>query len=353
MYPHQLEHMASNMNGEKGLIDPDQEQPEGPGQHPRRGPTFIRCLLTHLVNVFFCTRSRSSVRKQGEGTGLALPGKTFPNHCLAHTQILQDSGDSFLRTMRQRLVVGKVQSVWTSSSVLTMLSLYALDRIMCLKNLVMAKSPSHRNSPGSTVIPCFPCPQQAPKSQSCENPQQKGCSALGARDTYSAGLHLTLHTLVLLTNALLPPPPPQYSLTPASSPASPTKLSRAAHYALPHTSPPSLPSPKSYRAPLFFVGKLSFILNSVHLFNRNMTVNTWQWLRHRGLILWRTHLLPQRHLQTTDSSAPFLFYLFEALALHYTILFKSSFLSSTIPCCLPPPRGKSTLTSLNNLVHIY
>lgn len=89
MHPHQRDPAASNASCLGG--GPDRFRPGA----PMRGPTFIRCLLAHLVNVFFCTRSRSSVRRQGEGAGLVLPGAMFPSLCLAHTQPLQHSGDGF------------------------------------------------------------------------------------------------------------------------------------------------------------------------------------------------------------------------------------------------------------------
>lgn len=156
MHPHQLNSAASNMNRLGG--GPDGFRPGA----PPRGPTFMRCLLAHLVNVFFCTRSRSSVRRQGEGAGLALPDATCPSLCLAHTQPLQHSGGGFFSLRDSFLLLGRF-----SLSQFPLLSLYTLDRITCLKNHVTAKSPSYPNSPGRAVIPCTPTPAPA----SSKNPK--------------------------------------------------------------------------------------------------------------------------------------------------------------------------------------
>lgn len=54
--------------------------------HKQAPLTLIRCLLTHLVKVFFCTRSRSSA---GDKTSLATawekPGEASLQRCSRHS----------------------------------------------------------------------------------------------------------------------------------------------------------------------------------------------------------------------------------------------------------------------------
>lgn len=71
----ETENHRLEMKGElPGLRDPEGTGGAAPAsaalpQVHTQAPTLMRCLLTHLVKVFFCTRSRSSARDKAQSPG--------------------------------------------------------------------------------------------------------------------------------------------------------------------------------------------------------------------------------------------------------------------------------------------
>ena len=280
MYPHQLDHVASKMNCLRGGTDTFiSGGSEGPwGVLPSSGacwPTWWMSSSALGPVHLWGNKEKALAQRYPATCSPALPTPSFSGT----VEGVSSAWDS-------ALLLGRL-----SLSGFPLLSLYTLDRITCLKNHVSAKSPSHPNSPGRAVIPGTPtAPPASSKHPKLWKPPTGG--AEWSRPSGSA--EVTCHSPHTGPLDQCSPPSPSPSGLPHSSflPALPPKLSKLPTRPPAHlSSPPSLPSPSL--TPPFFLRQILLHSDFVHLFNRNMTVNTRQRLHHRGLIMRRTHFLPQ------------------------------------------------------------